>query len=398
MLWVFERIYLVVESIALLALAGAALVLLANRNTTRRLRVSFVSDLFVIGLFVTTLLIAFSLWALMSDQLQLLVLTQALILLLISFGLLVGVRMITATYRQLTEQLRRRIDAETNLQNHQDHLQQLIARRTEALREEIASRSELQQSLAEYARTMESDLAFAARTQNAMQTPIPHCAFAAISAQSFARDQVNGDLYHTVMAPDGSLLVLVGDAMGHGAAAGFMTVMMRSALSNLKSDLPPFVLLEKLNGVLRAQDTGIYLTAVLAKIYPDGLCLVSHAGHPSSLHWSASDKAVTQLDQGGFALGMFGQDGAYYEQDEIRLAAGDRLLLYSDGIAEASNPSGVEFGLARVQSAFEKSVDLGLHEAALSMLDAMYDHCAGTPISDDVTLLALEFGPQDQPA
>ncbi len=290
----------------------------------------------------------------------------------------------------LNRQLARKQDAERQLTENREHLQRLIAQRTEALRLEISERSKLQDSLANYSQLLEKDLQAAAQAQSAMQTELPNCPHVRVAANSFARDQVNGDMFHVDLRANGDLFLMVGDAMGHGAAAGFMTVLARTALKTMDLERTPAQILSELNHLMSEQDSGVYLTAVLARISPDGRCQIAHAGHPSSIILRGHE-TLEYLRAGGFALGMFDLPGVEYTQQELQLNPGDRVLLYTDGVTEVRNAEGEEYGWDRLDVAVRDSDPGSVDNALMQVLEHVYDFCGDQPMTDDITLLLAEY-------
>ncbi len=309
---------------------------------------------------------------------------------LFAAALFVGCLEVWRITNLLNRQLARKQDAERQLTENREHLQRLIMQRTEALRSEISERSKLQESLANYTQMLEKELQAAAQAQSAMQTELPSCQHLRVAAHSFARDQVNGDMFHVDLRPDGDLIVMVGDAMGHGAAAGFMTVLVRTALKTMNLDRSPAEILSELNRLMNEQDSGVYLTAVLARISPDGRCQIAHAGHPSSIVLRGHE-TLEYLRAGGFALGMFDLPSVDYTQQELHLNPDDRLLLYTDGVTEVRNAEGKEYGWDRLDDALRDSDPASVENALMQVLEHVYDFCGDQPMTDDITLLLVEY-------
>lgn len=291
--------------------------------------------------------------------------------------------------RRLLDELRKKRRAQRELARNREHLQHLISKRTEALRGEILQRKSLQDDLAHHSAALEKDLSAAARAQAAMQLGLPEVEYLKIAAQTFARDQVNGDLFHVRKLDDGSVNLLVGDAMGHGAAAGFMTVLTHTALRMMSQDLGPLAVLTALNQLMIEQNTGVFMTAVMARIEPDGRCRVAHAGHPPAL-LCRPDGEVEEVPGGGFALGMFEIDSLDSEETSLHLNPGDRLLLFSDGLSEIRSPSGEEFGQQRLMRELRRC-EGGMEDCLGHLLELAYDHADNRAVGDDVTLLMAEY-------
>lgn len=279
--------------------------------------------------------------------------------------------------------------AEERLDWNRDSYLRLIRERTSTLQKEIEHADTLRSQLERHSAQMEHDLRFAAQAQAAMDTEPPQASWYQISQCSVGRELVNGDFVHTMAAWDGSLMLVVGDAMGHGAAAGFMTVMTRTALNNLNTELPPFIVLEEVNRTLAERDTGIFVTACVAKLHEDGMLYLGHAGHPPALIWRAASDSVEEVCTPGYALGMFADASISFEQDEVRLAPGDRLLLYSDGVTEALNEADQPFGRAQLEACLRAKIPVD--ELCATLIEAVYDHCGARPLNDDITALACEY-------
>ena len=110
----------------------------------------------------------------------------------------------------------------------------------------------------------------------------------------------------------------------------------------------PAVMMTRINQALLAR--GIdnrFATIFFAIMSPDGRLTYCNAGQNPPLLFSAS--GVRTLETGGMIVGLF--EHATYEQEEIQLTAGDLLAVFSDGVSEALNPAGDEYGEARTQSA-----------------------------------------------
>lgn len=280
-------------------------------------------------------------------------------------------------------------DAQMRLDWDRDSYLRLIRERTSKLQAEIAHAAHLRAQLERHSGQMEHDLRFAARAQAAMDVEPPQAAWYRLSQCSVGRELVNGDFVHTLSSADGSVMLAVGDAMGHGAAAGFMTVMTRTALNTLNSALAPCVMLTEINRTLAERDTGIFVTACVAKLHENGTLFLGHAGHPPALLWRAASDTVEEVCTPGYALGMFADASISFEQDEVRLAPGDRLLLYSDGVTEALNEADQPFGRAQLEACLRAKIPVD--ELCATLIEAVYDHCGARPLDDDITALACEY-------
>ena len=117
-----------------------------------------------------------------------------------------------------------------------------------------------------------------------------------------------------------------------------------------------------------------------------GLITYVNAGQNPPLLRRASGR-LERLTEGGVALGMF--DQATYTAGTLTLGAGDVLVLFSDGITEAENTSGVAFDDAGLEQIVNEHWWKDLQTLGTSVLKAVETHAAGTKIADDLTVLAV---------
>jgi sigma-B regulation protein RsbU (phosphoserine phosphatase) len=132
--------------------------------------------------------------------------------------------------------------------------------------------------------------------------------------------------------------------------------------------------------------SGRFATFCYARIEPRaGRIVYSNAGHNPPLLLRA-DGAVSQLSQGGMVLGIFPENA--YEQAELPLAPGDRLIFYTDGITEARNPEGDEYFDERLLAA-AMAVRARPPEEMKNVLLAEVNAFTGGQFEDDATLIVV---------
>jgi sigma-B regulation protein RsbU (phosphoserine phosphatase) len=121
---------------------------------------------------------------------------------------------------------------------------------------------------------------------------------------------------------------------------------------------------------------------------PDGRFEFVRAGHPTPLLLRRG--AVSELYSGGsFPVGLI--DVASFNTAHIQLEPEDTLLLYTDGITEAEDRDGNQFGGARLAEAFGRHQDSSLSNIEAGVLSAVERFCEGTSQADDITLLVVRF-------
>ncbi len=158
-------------------------------------------------------------------------------------------------------------------------------------------------------------------------------------------NEVGGDFYHLKPTPDGGLLVVIGDVAGKGLQAAMNVSMLMGALRSMKEQSPAKIL-EFLNRVLVGSES--FTTCQAAWFGPNGELVLANAGHlPPYLN---SQEVVLP---GGLPLGFLAN--VSYPEVRLYLHPGDRILLMSDGVVEARQPSGELFGFDRVHNLSNQS-------------------------------------------
>lgn len=116
------------------------------------------------------------------------------------------------------------------------------------------------------------------------------------------------------------------------------------------------------------------------------------AGHPPPLLWHGRARRLVPLGEGGLLIGV--QSDEVYPQAEIRIEAGDRLLVCTDGVPEAEDSSGQSFGEFRLPKFIEANADLSAQrfsEVLLEEVRAWSRSGSQVKRSDDITFLVIDF-------
>lgn len=207
--------------------------------------------------------------------------------------------------------------------------------------------------------------------------------------------EVAGDYYDFIPAPPvpgapgaGGLGLLVGDVTDKGMPAALFMALTRSTVrASLAAAAEPAAALAHANRLLTADSLdSMFVTLVYVRLASDsGAVRCVNAGHNPALVYHAADGQLEFLRRTGLPLGL-DADGAYAEH-QAQLAAGDWLLLYTDGLTEAPDPAGVEFGLGRVQAILQANAQAPVAAVLQALHTALAAHTAGAPLPDDVTLV-----------
>jgi len=198
---------------------------------------------------------------------------------------------------------------------------------------------------------------------------------------------VAGDFYDFLVANDRQAGVLVADVSGHGIPAALIASMLKMAAdSNRLRAAEPAALLQAMNSALHGSTRGEMVTA--AYVYLDAESKemrYSAAGHPAML--MLREGAVTEVVENGLPLAAAPFDS--FRERRLEIRAGDRLLLYTDGLVEARNGAGEMFGEERLTAAFASSVHAATEEAAGAILAAVERWSAQQ--DDDRTVLVCDY-------
>ena len=185
--------------------------------------------------------------------------------------------------------------------------------------------------------------------------------------------EVGGDFYQILSQRDGSSLVVIGDVSGKGLKAAMTGTLAIGALRTLAAEnLSPADLLTRLNRQLAAAQEGGFITCLCAHLAPGGTLTVANAGHLSP-YLNGTEIAL----DAGLPLGITA--GAEYTEATVDLAPGDRVTLMTDGVVEATSPSGELFG-------FDRTTAISAQSAAQVAAAAQ-----AFGQNDDITVLTITF-------
>jgi len=215
-----------------------------------------------------------------------------------------------------------------------------------------------------------------------------------IEARYLPMSSVAGDFYDFLLIDEQHAGVLIADVSGHGLPAALIASMLQTALAaQAPHASDPTKILSNLNRALCGKFQSHYVTA--AYLFLDmqkGTVNYGGAAHPPLLLWKAKSRSVEEIVENGLMLGPFPQ--STYSSTTFPIEERDRIVLLTDGIIEAKNSSGKEFGEERLRNIVESSHSLRAHEfadAVLSGLSEWSDNAIGPNQSDDITLLAIDF-------
>ena len=198
---------------------------------------------------------------------------------------------------------------------------------------------------------------------------------------------VAGDFYDFVVADEYQAGLLIADVSGHGVPAALIASMVKLAAASQRAvAADPARLLAGMNSALLGNTQHQFVTAAYVHLDSQSRELrYSAAGHPPML--LLRHGSVMAVEENGLMLAAF--DFASYSNTTHRLEPGDRLLLYTDGIVEASNASGDMFGQDSLRHTLKITADLSPAAAADSIISSVTTWSAKQ--DDDLTVLVCDY-------
>lgn len=242
-------------------------------------------------------------------------------------------------------------------------------------------------------RRIERELARARETQRALVPAAPlDLAGWRVAGRVEPARQVGGDAFDYTAFDEHRLGLAIADVAGKGVPAALLmsnAVASLRALCNGRSAVETAV--ARLNAsIRRAVAPGDYLTLLYAEFDTrDGALRYVNAGHTPGLLRRA-DGSIEALDRGGLPLGFL--DDAGYEAGAVTLAPGDAVLLFSDGVNEARDADGTEYGLPRLRALWSERGGAPAEDALAAILEDVAAFRGAAEPSDDLTVVVLARG------
>jgi len=244
---------------------------------------------------------------------------------------------------------------------------------------------------------MAQELAFAGQIQASfLPTSLPHITGWQLAAMLKPAHETSGDFYDVLLLPNGHIGLIMADVADKGLGAALFMAMSRTLLRTyafVYPDRPDLVLLYANQRILTDSHTKLFVTVFYGVLNPhNGELIFANAGHvpPYLIRADPSDETVA-LRNTGMPLGVF--ETATWEMQAIKLEAGDSLILYTDGLTEASNSEDEFFSASRLLAVARASS----HESATILQEhillAAADFTDGYSQTDDLTLMVLKHAP-----
>ncbi len=289
--------------------------------------------------------------------------------------------------QEILEKERREREAQ---ERFSQELESLVKARTDALHETL-------DELKKKDRILQDELNLAADIQQGLLPATPYSANGVhICAYYDAMEKIGGDFFDIFQLSSNYLCVLISDASGHGIPAAFVTAMAKISFHEIsQSSKYPGQIFQRVNeqliSSLKTQD---YLTAFMLVISPSFEVYYANASHPKPLIYRRRTKEFEEWDSPGLFIGAIGGTDQHYEDRQDFLDFGDRLLLYTDGLPEARNADGKEFGTDIIKRIIAENAHSTIEDVREHIIEAWRKHTADVEIKDDITFLIVEIDPR----
>src|SRR3954467_5563744 len=215
-----------------------------------------------------------------------------------------------------------------------------------------------------------------------------------ISGINVPARQVSGDYFDYIKVDDHRLGVAIADVSGKGVPASLIMAICRSVLRSQAPNNPsPADVLRQVNRQLYPDiKEDMFISMAYFILDPtENRVTLCRAGHDAPLLYKRSDQTVTPLKPRGMALGI--DSGSVFDRlttdFDVSLERDDCLVLYTDGVTEALDSEGYEFGLERTVQSVRASAMQGASAIVTRVIDDVRNFSGSQPQNDDITLIAI---------
>ena len=239
--------------------------------------------------------------------------------------------------------------------------------------------------------SLENELNVASKIQSSiLPTEFPDGQDYAVFASMEPAKEVGGDFYDVIHLGPDRVGIAIADVSDKGVpAALFMmssrTLLKGSAIGNFE----PGDVLREVNDLLCEGNDAMMFVTLLYAVYNinTGKLTYANGGHTQPYVRRANGETVALPVTGGIALGVL--DGLEYAQDTFMVEPGDTVFLYSDGVSEAMNAAGEEYGVDRMCEVLVNNPTRDPQEINEAIFESVRAFAGDTPQSDDITCLTL---------
>jgi sigma-B regulation protein RsbU (phosphoserine phosphatase) len=215
-----------------------------------------------------------------------------------------------------------------------------------------------------------------------------------ISGINIPARQVSGDYFDYIKVDDQHFGIVIADVSGKGVPASLIMAMCRSVLRSQAPGNPsPADVLRKVNRQLfpdMKEDMFISMAYIILD-HPAEQVSLARAGHDAPLLYTSRDRKVTKVNPPGMALGV--DSGSVFDRltrnFTVKLECNDCLILYTDGVTEALDQNGMEFGMEKMIQAVQSAAPEGAPAIVKRLTDDLRNFSGNQPQNDDITLIVI---------
>lgn len=214
-----------------------------------------------------------------------------------------------------------------------------------------------------------------------------------ISAYNFPTEEVSGDYYDWVRIYDDQIGLVIADVSGKGVPAALLMAFLRASIrAATHIGYAPHISMAKVNYLLwESIERNQFVTVFYGILDASNRSLsYTNAGHNPALLLDSSG-TIRFMERGGLPLGMF-KDSRYHEYF-LSIEPGELLMLYTDGVTEAQNTNGEEFGRDRLAQSVKAAAHLSARELISVVHKDVIDWTEGAGITDDATFFVIKAIP-----
>lgn len=215
-----------------------------------------------------------------------------------------------------------------------------------------------------------------------------------ISGGLIPASEIGGDAFDYIGMDDGRYLAYLGDVTGHGVPAGIVSSIANALLYAVRDEVDLKKIIRRLNDVILAKTpANVFMTIALA-LWDESKDTVYYvnAGHPPVLYYDSSTQTVSQIRLPGMALGLSKELEEKTQMYKIHMKPNDAIVMYSDGIPDAVNVAGEQYGMERLKAIVESAAkDLYTAKGIKnSVLADVVEHINKFSYADDMTVVVLK--------
>lgn len=287
---------------------------------------------------------------------------------------------ISTPYRELKK-------ARNELKDYSDNLNMIVKQRTK----ELEDMNKVLMNDIEYAKEMQRCL---------MPAQMPQEVSVSFKAEYLPAERLSGDFYNVVKLDENHLVVYIGDVSGHGVSAAMLTVFAHQNIKPLKEEEkkpeiiePGYVvktIFKNFNKTNFNVETYIVMLYGIYNIKTKYFTFAS-AGLNVPPYIIKKSGEVLEMDVKGFPICKLGEYFVpFYDDREVQLESGDKILFYSDGLVEAKNKKGEIYGQEKMKEFLEQHYYFSADELDIAIKNIMNNHIDDGKLMDDATFLIME--------